>query len=89
MRSLWCWYLPHGKRASLRACLTKRQPRPASERQASPLTCVQEDRLRTMPRWKRFVLMYIVLVCLAMVWHLVVALGFLVDCLLVSEFLRL
>jgi len=50
---------------------------------------VQEDRLLAMPRWKRFVVMHVVPVCLAMVWQLVVAIGFLVGCLLVIEFLRL
>ncbi len=89
MRPLWRWSLPHGKSASLRARLAKRRPRPASDRPALQLTWVQEDRLLAMPRWKRFVVMHVVPVCLAMVWQLVVAIGFLVGCLLVIEFLRL
>jgi hypothetical protein len=89
VRPLWRWCLPHGKRVASQAFLAERRPRPASEWQASRLTWVQEDRLLTMPRWKRFVLMHVVPVCLAMVWQLVVALGFLVGCLLVIKFLRL
>ena len=35
-----------------------------------------------MPRWKRFVLMHVVPVCMAMLWQLVVVLGLLAACLL-------
>jgi hypothetical protein len=89
MGPLWRCWLPHGKRASSRACLAKRRPEPASERQTSRLTWVQADRLLAMPRWKRFVLRHVVPVCLAMVWHLVMALIFLVGCLLGLSLIKL
>ena len=41
-------------------------PQPAEE---------QADDLPTLPRWKRFVLMYVMPVCLAMVWQLAVIIG--------------
>jgi hypothetical protein len=42
-----------------------------------------------MPRWKRFLLMHVVPVCLAMVWQLVMALVFLVGCLLGLTLIKL
>jgi hypothetical protein len=82
MGPLWRCWLPHGKRTASRACLAERHPEPASEWQAPRLTWVQADRLLALPRWKRFVLMHVVPVCLAMVWQLVMAFIFLVGCLL-------
>jgi hypothetical protein len=75
VRPLRTWGLPHGKRAPLRACLAERRSRPAPDRQTSRLTWVQEDQRLTMPRWKRFVSMHVVPVCMAMLWQLGVVLG--------------
>ena len=80
MRPLRSWSLPHGRHAPSRARLAGRQPEP--DRHALRLTWVQVDRLLAMPRWKRFLLMHVVPVCLAMVWQLGVAIGFLIGCLL-------
>jgi hypothetical protein len=42
-----------------------------------------------MPRWKRFVLMYVIPVCMAMVWQLSVIIGFLALFLLGLILIRL
>lgn len=76
------WGLPHGKRTPSQVRLAGRRPRPQPDRQAPWWACEQDDRLLTMPRWKRFVLMYIVPVGLAMGWQLGVVIGFLVIVLL-------
>ena len=46
------------------------------------MTWVQEDQPLIVPRWKRFVSMHVVPVCMAMVWQLGVVIGFLVVLLL-------
>ena len=82
MRPLRSCGLPQGKRAPSRACLAERRPRPAPDRQMSRLTWVQEDQPLIMPRWKRFVLMHVIPVCMAMLWQLGVVIGCLVAFLL-------
>ena len=82
MRPLRTWGLPHRKRAPSRACLAERRPRPAPDRQTSRLTWVQENQPLIMPRWKRFVSMHVVPVCMAMLWQLGVVIGFLAAFLL-------
>jgi hypothetical protein len=42
-----------------------------------------------MPCWKRFVLMYVIPVCMAMFWQLGVVIGFLAVCLVGLALLRL
>jgi hypothetical protein len=75
VRPLRSWGLPHGKHAPSRVCLPERRPRPKPDRQASQLPWVQEDQPLLMPRWKRFVLMHVVPVCMAMLWQLGVVIG--------------
>ena len=82
MRPLRNWGLPQGKRASSRAFLAERRPRPEPNRQASRLPWVQEDQPLIMPHWKRFVSMHVVPVCMAMLWQLGVVIGFLAAFLL-------
>jgi hypothetical protein len=82
VRPLRIWGLPHGKRAPSRACLAERRPRPAPDQQTSRLPWVQEDQRLIMPRWKRFVSMHVVPVCMAMLWQLGVVIGLLAAFLL-------
>jgi hypothetical protein len=76
------WGLPHGKRAPSRARLAGMRPRPKPARQALWWVWEPEERLLAMPRWKRFFLLHVVPVGLAMGWQLGVVIGFLVLVLL-------
>jgi hypothetical protein len=88
VRLPWRRGLPHGKRVPAPVRLAGRPPRRAPEQQALWWAWTQEDRLLAMPRWKRFVLMHVVPVALAMGWQLGVVIGFLVIVLLGRTLLR-
>ena len=76
------WSLLQGRNVPSRVCLAERRPKPAADQQVPRWAWEQEDRLLAMPRWKRFVLMHVVPVCMALVWQLGMVLGFLVVLLL-------
>lgn len=89
MRVPRSWYLLQGKSASSQTGLTSGRTRPAPEQQVPQWAREQVGRLLTMPRWKRFVLMNVVPVCMAMVWQLSVVVGVLIGFVLGFTLLKL
>jgi hypothetical protein len=83
------WGLPHGKSTPSQTGLAGRRPTPEPERQAPLWAWKREDQLLAMPRWKRFVLIHVVPVCMAMVWQLGVVIALLVIFLLGLTLLKL
>ncbi len=71
------WPPRQGDRAPFQARPTTRLSRHQPDRPAPLPAGQQADGPRTMPRWKRFVLMHVLPVCVAMAWQLGVVIGLL------------
>ena len=71
------WRPPQGVRVPLWVLPTIRRARHQPDRPTLRPAGEPADGLPTMPGWKRFVLMYVIPVCMAMVWQLGVIIGFL------------
>ena len=83
------WHPPQGVRVRLlvppsirRAC--DQPDRPTPQRRGK-----HADSLPTLPRWKRFLRMYVMPVCLAMLWQLAVIIGCLAVVLIGLTLLKL
>jgi hypothetical protein len=74
------WGPPQGGRAPLRVPTRSRRARYQPDRLTPRPTGEPADGLPTLPRWKRFVLMHVLPVCVAMAWQLGVVIGFLAIC---------
>ena len=71
------WRPPQGVRAPLHVPPSNRRARYQPDRPTPWPLGKPADGLPTLSRWKRLMLMYVIPVCLAMVWQLVVIIGFL------------
>jgi hypothetical protein len=69
------WRPPQGVRAPLRVPPSIRRARYQPDRPTPQPAEEQAVGLPTLPRWKRFMLMYVMPVCLGMVWQLAVIIG--------------
>ena len=89
MRVPRSWCLLQEKSTSAQTGITAAGTRPALEQQVPQWAREQVGRLLTMTRWKRFVLMNVVPVCMAMIWQLSVVIGVLIGFLLGFTLLKL
>ena len=76
------WRPPPGGRAPLHVPPNNRRARDQPDRPTPwPLEKPADGR-PILPHWKRLMRMYVIPVCLAMVWQLVVIIGFLAVCII-------
>jgi hypothetical protein len=71
------WRLPQGEKTPSRAHPTIRRSRHQRDQSIPWPAWEQTDGPLTMPGWKRFVLMHVRPVCIAMLWQLGVVIGLL------------
>ena len=83
------WRPLQGVRAPFQVPPRMRRARYQPERQTPQPAGEQVDSLQTLSRWKRFMLIYVMPVCLAMVWQLAVIIGCLAVFLLGLTLLKL
>jgi hypothetical protein len=83
------WRPPQGVRVPFLVPPRIRCARYQPDRPTPRPTGEQTSGLSTLPRWKRFMLMYVIPVCMAMVWQLAVIIGFLAVFLLGWILIRL
>jgi hypothetical protein len=83
------WRPPPGGRAPLQVPPSNRRARYQPDRPTPWPLGKPADGLPTLPRWKRLMLMYIMPVCLALVWQLAVIIGCLALFLLGLTLLKL
>lgn len=83
------WCPPQGERVPSGAHWPLRRSQHQSDRLEPWPAWELADGLLPMPRWKRFVLMYVRPVCMAMVWQLGVVIGLLMVCVLGLTLIKL
>ena len=81
------WRPSQGGRTLVPPSISRTRYQP--DRPIPPPAGEQANDLSTLPRWKQFMLMYAVPVCMAMVWQLAVIIGFLTVFLIGLTLLKL